>query len=91
MPHECGPVPASSASAMMVCCVMQEPSAADAVSLLSALGASGQVDGRLQLHSVLAGEKRRVTAEIGQAVADHDRGAPLLQLTKVTAASPKNS
>ena len=38
--------------------------------MLSGLGVTGAADARLQLHSVLAGGKRRVTAEFSQAAKD---------------------
>lgn len=52
--------------------------------MLTALGASGQADARLLLHSVLAGGKRRITAEISQAPLGGSHGSlPMMQLNKV--------
>ncbi|KAF8059177.1 hypothetical protein HT031_005349 [Scenedesmus sp. PABB004] len=42
----------------------QEARSGDALAMLAGLGAGGVADGRLQLHSVLAGGKRRVTATL---------------------------
>jgi hypothetical protein len=49
----------------MLC--VQESESSEALSMLSGLGVCGTADARLQLHSVLAGGKRRVTAEFCQA------------------------
>lgn len=50
---------------------------------LAALGAGAASDVRLQLHSVLAGGKRRLTAELG-----HTAGAACLQLQRVSCSVP---
>lgn len=67
------------------CCArlqhLQEASREDALAVLSALGASGQADGRLLLHSVLSGGKRRLTAELRQAMTAEC--GPVLQLQRV--------
>lgn len=49
---------------------MQEANTAGTLAMLSGLGVTGAADARLQLHSVLAGGKRRVTAEFSQAAKD---------------------
>jgi hypothetical protein len=46
---------------------VQEANTAGTLAMLSGLGVAGAADTRLQLHSVLAGGKRRVTAEFSQA------------------------
>jgi hypothetical protein len=47
--------------------LVQEANTAGTLAMLSGLGVAGAADTRLQLHSVLAGGKRRVTAEFSQA------------------------
>lgn len=67
---------------MSLCCVYpQESQGADTLGMLHALGAAGQADGRLMLHSVLAGGKRRITAELAHM--PQQDGQPLLQLQRV--------
>jgi hypothetical protein len=69
--------------------LLQEPDGGDVLSMLSAIGAGPQADARLQLHSVLTGGKRRITAELSQpppAAAAAAAGAtrePVLKLQKV--------
>jgi hypothetical protein len=58
---------------------VQEANASHALSMLSGLGVDGAADARLQLHSVLAGGKRRVTAEFCQAAQDGAAAALKLQ------------
>jgi hypothetical protein len=62
----CSVAASSNACVLGVLCV-QESNSSEALSMLSGLGVCGAADARLQLHSVLAGGKRRVTAEIRQA------------------------
>jgi hypothetical protein len=59
----------------------QESRSADTLGMLHALGAAGQADGRIMLHSVLAGGKRRITAELAHTA--QEDGQPLLQLQRV--------
>jgi hypothetical protein len=47
--------------------------------MLSELGVAGAADARLQLHSVLAGGKRRITAEFSQAAQQGAAAALKLQ------------
>ncbi|KAF6257015.1 hypothetical protein COO60DRAFT_1526227, partial [Scenedesmus sp. NREL 46B-D3] len=58
-----------------------EARGSDTLGMLHALGAAGQADGRVALHSVLAGGKRRVTAEL--APASQMGGQAMLQLQKL--------
>jgi hypothetical protein len=60
----------------------QESRGSDTLGMLHALGAAGQADGRVMLHSVLAGGKRRITAELAHTA--QEGGQPLLQLQKVS-------
>jgi hypothetical protein len=61
---------------------MQEGQGSDTLSMLHALGAAGQADGRIALHSVLAGGKRRITAELSHS-SEQEGGQPMLQLQRV--------
>lgn len=65
-------------------CVAQEGSGAGTLDMLSGLGVSAAADARLQLHSVLAGGKRRVTAEFCQAHAQDGGAAAALKLQTVS-------
>ncbi|WIA38684.1 hypothetical protein OEZ86_001989 [Tetradesmus obliquus] len=58
-----------------------ESQGADTLGMLHGLGAAGQADGRLMLHSVLAGGKRRITAELAH-MPQHG-GQALLQLQRL--------
>lgn len=58
---------------------VQEASCPHALSMLSGLRVCGAADARLQLHSVLAGGKRRVTAEFCQTAQDGAAAALKLQ------------
>jgi hypothetical protein len=64
----------------MLC--VQESNSSEPLSMLSDLGVCGAADARLQLHSVLAGGKRRVTAEFRQAA--QDGSATALKLHSVS-------
>lgn len=77
-------LPHSNACVLGVVCV-QEGSSSEALSMLSGLGVCGAADARLQLHSLLAGGKRRVTAEFCQAA--HDGAAAALKLHSVSSSS----
>jgi hypothetical protein len=60
----------------------QEAQGANTLGMLHALGAAGQADGRIALHSVLAGGKRRITAELAHS-SEQEGGQPVLQLQRV--------
>ncbi len=74
------------ASSLCLSCLyaplVQEANTADTLAMLSGLGVAGAAVARLQLHSVLAGGKRRLTAEFSQAVQDGPAAA--LKLTSVS-------
>jgi hypothetical protein len=61
---------------------LQETQEADTLGMLHALGAAGQADGRIALHSVLTGGKRRITAELAHS-SEQEGGQPMLQLQRV--------
>lgn len=65
----------------LICASLQESAGSDTLAMLEALGADGQADGRLALHSVLAGGKRRATAELQHA--RQQDGEPVLRLARV--------
>lgn len=65
-------------------CVAQETDGPGALAMLSGLGVGGAADARLQLHSVLAGGKRRITAEFSQAAQDGAAAALKLQAVSST-------
>jgi hypothetical protein len=67
-----------------VSCVVQESDGPGALAMLSGLGVGGAADARLQLHSVLAGGKRRITAEFNQAAQQGAAAALKLQAVRST-------